>query len=153
MKSLFEITLQNRKNLAYLMDHTPRAQLLRIPEGHRNNIWWNIAHVVVSQQGLVYNLSKLPLNVSEELVGKYRKGTVPDGTASEEEIQTIRDILLSTIEQTREDYQNERFEEYVEYTTSARVTLRNVEDAIAFNLFHEGLHMAVILALQKKVGA
>lgn len=151
MENLFDITLQNRKNLAYLMDHTPRAQLLRIPEGHRNSIWWNIAHVVVSQQGLVYNLSKLPLMVSEELVGKYRKGTVPDGTATDEEINTIRDILLSTIEQTREDYRTGRFKEYVEYTTSARVTLRNVEDAIAFNLFHEGLHMAVILAIQKKV--
>ena len=76
------------------MDHTPRAQLLQIPEGHRNNIWWNIAHVVVSQQGLVYNLSKLPLLVSEELVGKYRKGTVPDGTATEAEIKTIRDIVI-----------------------------------------------------------
>jgi hypothetical protein len=151
MENLFDVTLQNRKNLAYLMDHTPREQLLRIPEGHRNNIWWNIAHVVVSQQGLVYNLSNLPMLVSQELVGKYRKGTVPDGTATEAEIDAIRDLLMSTIEQTREDYRKGRFKEYVEYTTSARVTLRKVEDAIAFNLFHEGLHMSVILALQKKV--
>ncbi len=77
----------------------------------------------VSQQGLVYNLSKLPLLVSQELVEKYRKGTVPDGTATDAEIKTIRDMLLSTIEQTREDYRTGRFKEYVEYTTSARVTL------------------------------
>ncbi len=151
MENIFAITMQNRKNLAYLLDHIPRKQLLQIPEGHRNNIWWNIAHVVVSQQGLVYNLSKLPLLVSQELVEKFRKGSVPDGTATEEEIETIRALILSTIERTREDYQNGRFKDFFEYTTSARVTLHNVEDAIAFNLFHEGLHMGIIMAIQKKV--
>ncbi len=133
------------------MDKTPREQLLQIPEGFRNNIWWNIAHVVVTQQLLVYKFSDLQMRVSQEFIEKFKKGTVPDGTASEEEIKEIAAFLLSTIEWMEEDYNNGLFKEYNSYTTSMNVTLNDVDDAIAFNLFHEGLHLGAILALQKVV--
>lgn len=151
MNNLIEITLQNRKNLHSILENTSKEDLLRIPDGFRNNIWWNIAHVVITQQLLVYKLSGLQMRISEELVDKFKKGTVPDGTASDEEIQLITNFLLSTIQWTKEDYNAGLFDNYREYTTSAKVTLSNIDDAIAFNLFHEGLHYGSILALRKMV--
>ena len=150
MEKPFNITLQNRKILYKFLQDTPRDQLLNIPDGFRNNIWWNIAHVVVTQQILVYKLSGLPMKISEALIDKFKKGTVPDGTATEEEIKTIKGFLFSTIEWTQEDYENGLFKDFNEYTTSVNVTLSNVEDAIAFNVYHEGLHMGSILALLKQ---
>ena len=131
------------------MTSTPKEQLLKIPEGYRNNIWWNIAHVVVTQQLLVYNLSGQKMKVPSNLIEKFKKGTVPDGTATDEELDSIKAFLFSTIEWTQEDYEKGIFNNFNEYTTSANVTLRDVEDAIAFNLFHEGLHLGAILSLQK----
>jgi len=153
MKFLFETTLQNRKLLYSILDKTPREQLLKIPKGYRNNIWWNIAHVMVTQQLLVYKLCNLPMRVPQELVDKFQKGTVPDGKATDEEIEMVGAFLFSTIEWAEEDYENECFENYNEYTTSLKVTLKTVEDAIAFNVFHEGLHLGVILSLQKALMA
>ena len=150
MEKPFNITLQNRKILYKFLQDTPRDQLLNIPDGFRNNIWWNIAHVVVTQQILIYKLSGLPMKISEELIDKFKKGAVPDGTATEEEIKTIKGFLFSTIEWTQEDYENGLFKDFNEYTTSVNVTLSNVEDAIAFNVYHEGLHMGSILALLKQ---
>ena len=150
MEKPFNITLQNRKILYKFLQDTPRDQLLNIPDGFRNNIWWNIAHVVVTQQILIYKLSGLPMKISEALIDKFKKGTVPDGTATEEEIKTIKGFLFSTIEWTQEDYENGLFKDFNEYTTSVNVTLSNVEDAIAFNVYHEGLHMGSILALLKQ---
>tara|TARA_R110002051_G_scaffold95735_3_gene165777 strand:+ start:23324 stop:23788 length:465 start_codon:yes stop_codon:yes gene_type:complete len=149
LEKLFNITLQNRKNLYKFLNEIPREKLLKIPEGFRNNIWWNIAHVVVTQQVLVYKLSGLPMRVSDELVDKFRKGTVPDGTATEEEIEIMTGFLFSTVEWMQEDYENELFKKFNEYTTSVHITLSSVEDAIAFNVYHEGLHLGAILALLK----
>ena len=94
-------------------------------------------------------MSNLPMRVSDELVNKFRKGTVPDGLATDEEIDEIKGFLFSTVEWAQEDYEKGIFKEFNEYTTSLNVTLKNVEDAIAFNVFHEGLHLGVILSLQK----
>ena len=151
MEFLFNTTLQNRKTFYTFLKNTPKEQLLKIPDGYRNNIWWNIAHVVVTQQILTYKLSGLPMRIPQELVDKFRKGTVPDGTATDEEITMIRGFLISTIEWTLEDYENQLFRTFNEYTTSANVTLKNVNDALAFNVFHEGLHMGAILSLQKAI--
>lgn len=149
MKNELEITLQNRKNLLEILKNTSKADLLRIPKEFRNNIWWNIAHVVVTQQILVYKFSGIPMLVSEELVTKFMKGTVPDGTASDAEMEEITKVLVSTIERTQEDYEAGLFKDFKPYTTSAKVTLNNVQDAISFNNFHEGIHLGSIFALRK----
>jgi len=151
LEKIFDTTLQNRKLLYKILDNTPKEQLLKIPKGYRNNIWWNIAHVVVTQQLLIYKFSGLQTRVPEELVDKFRKGTVPDGTATDDEIKKIASFLISTAEWVKEDYESGLFKDFNEYTTSLNVTLRNVEDSITFNVFHEGLHLGAILALQKMV--
>jgi len=149
LETAFDITLQNRKLLYKFLKETPREQLLRIPEGYRNNIWWNIAHVVVTQQLLVYKLAGQEMRVDPVLVEKFKKGTVPDGTATDTEIDLITALLFDTVEWVREDYGNGIFKAYNEYTTSVNITLRNVEDAIQFNVYHEGLHLGAILSLIK----
>ncbi|GGW25152.1 DinB family protein [Arenibacter certesii] len=149
LENAFNISLQNRKILHKFLKDTPRDLLLRIPNGYRNNIWWNMAHVVVTQQLLIYKLGGQPMRVDSAIVEKFQKGTVPDGTATEAEINEITDLLLATVEWAQQDYAKGIFTAYQEYTTSANVTLKKVEDAILFNVFHEGIHLGTILSLQK----
>ncbi len=91
--------------------------------------------------------------VTPEIVDKFKKGTVPDGTMEDGEKERIASLLISTVERTEEDFKKGIFTEFNEYTTSARVTLKNVEDAIAFNVFHEGLHLGAIRSLQKALAS
>ena len=149
MEKLFDITLKNRKILYRILENTPKEQLVKIPEGFRNSIWWNIAHVVVTQQLLVYKMSNLPMRIDTSIIDKFKKGTVPDGTATDEEIEIISAFLFSTAEWAEEDYNTGIFKQFNEYTTTPKITLTNVEDAIAFNVFHEGIHLGVIISLQK----
>jgi len=150
-ENLFEITLQNRRNLYSILTKTPKEKLLAIPEGFNNNIFWNIAHTIVTQQVLCYKFSGLQMRVPDEMVEKFKKGSVPDGTATDEEIMMVADFLISTAEWAKEDYGTQLFQNYQEYTTSARVTLKNIDDALTFNLFHEGLHIGVIILLMRHV--
>lgn len=151
MKNVLEQTLAIRKGFYSILKNTPREELLKIPMGFNNNIWWNIAHVVATQQVLIYGLGGVELKMPQALKDKFKKGTIPDGTATEEEIDQIKKLLFSTIEDTIADFENDVFDNYNEYTTSANVTLKNVDDAIAFNFFHEGLHYGSILALKRAI--
>lgn len=149
MKTQFTIITQNRKVLYHFLKHTPQEELFTIPKGFNNNIWWNIAHVVVTEQKLTYGLSGLPLNISTELVHKYQKGTAPQEHPTETEVEEIKKLLFSLPEKTQADYENEVFKNFKSYITTPKVELNSVEDAIAFNAFHEGLHLGTIMALAR----
>jgi len=150
-ENIFQVMLQNRRNLHAILTKTSKDKLLKIPQGFNNNVYWNIAHTIITQQLLVYKFSGLQMRVPDNLVDKFKKGTVPDGTASDEEMMVIADFLISTAEWLIEDYETNLFQTFNEYTTSAKVTLKNVDDAIAFNLFHEGLHIGQIALLLKQL--
>jgi len=151
MKNVLEQTLQIRKGFYHILKTTPREELLKIPNGFNNNIWWNIAHVAVTQQRLIYGLSGLQFNMPQEFMEKFSKGTTPDGTATEEEIEQVKKLLFTTVERTIEDFENGSFQNFKEYPTSAGVTLKSIEDAISFNFFHEGLHYGSVLALRRAI--
>ena len=63
----------------------------------------------------------------------------------------IKSLLLSTIEQTKVDYENGVFKNYTPYTTSLDVTLTTIEEAMSFNTFHEGIHLGYILAMKNSL--
>ena len=147
----FDITLKNRKILKSILENFTLNQLNKIPKGFGNNIIWNIAHTIVTQQLLVYNLSGLPSIIPEEMIESYRKGTKPERDLTQAEVDEIKGLLFSTIEKTKEDYNKGVFKTYNEYTVSTKSTLTNVEEAIAFNNFHEGIHLGYILALKKSL--
>ncbi len=149
MQRTFEITRTSRKIVSQFLENYSLEQLNKIPEGFKNNLIWNIAHIVVTQQLLVYKFSGLPMLVSDELVEKYIKGTKPELDATQSDIEEIKSLLSMTINQTEEDYDNGIFKNYQEYPTSTGFVLRNVEDAMVFNNFHEGLHIGILMSLRK----
>ena len=151
MEIEFTIITQNRKLLYQYLKNLPKDELFKIPERFNNNIWWNIAHVVVTQQLLVYGLSGQPLQISETLVSKYQKGTVPESKPSNLEVEEITSLLFSLPEQTKTAYEQGTFKNFKPYMTTPKVELKSVEDAIAFNNFHEGLHLGSIMALTRAV--
>ena len=149
MNFAFEIIHKNRKILYTFLKEAPLEYLNKIPEGFNNNIFWNIAHVVVTQELLVYNLSGLPMIVSDNLVSKYRKGTSPESNATQEQVDELKTLLFSTYERLVDDYEKGVFKDYSPYTTSTNTTINNLEEAINFNLFHEGIHLGYVLALKR----
>ena len=145
----FDITLQNRKIMASFLKDFSLQQLNTIPNGFSNNIIWNIAHLIATQQQLVYGLSGLPMYVTDEFVAKYGKGSKPINNVTQEEVDEIKELLFSTLEKTQLDFKKGVFKEYKAYTTSTNSTIKSVKEAIEFNNFHEGIHLGYILAMKK----
>lgn len=151
MKDILEITKTSRKMISKLIQGYTLEQLNKVPEGFKNNLIWNVAHVVVTQQLLVYKLAGLPVMVSDELIEKYKKGTQTEHEATQEEVDEVLSLLHTTIEQTEKDVENNLFQNFNEYPTSTGFVLKNNRDSMEFNNFHEGLHIGVIMAIRKLV--
>nr|WP_199001078.1 DinB family protein [Flavobacterium sp. ASV13] len=151
MNSVFEVQKTIREIFLKVLDNHSLEQLNKIPQGFSNNLIWNIAHCISSQQVLIYKLSGLPTMVSEEFIAKYRKGTKPEGDVSQVEVDEIRSLLLTTLEQTEKDFTNNIFVDYNEYTTSLGFTLRNISGALDFNNYHEGIHTGIVMSIRKFV--
>lgn len=151
MKHQFEILNKTRNIILKLIHEFSIDQLNKIPEGFNNNIIWNIAHLVVTQQILCYKLSGLPMSVSDKMVAKFMKGTAPKGVISAEEFEEIKQLFLGLPKQFKKDYNKGVFKNYDPYTTSLDVTLVDIDSAFAFSNFHEGIHLGVILSLRKLV--
>ncbi|WP_406685473.1 DinB family protein [Seonamhaeicola sp. MEBiC1930] len=141
-----------RKSFEKIIDNTSLEDLNKIPEGFNNNIIWNIGHIVVTEQLLGNKLSGNSTIVSNDLIEKYRKGTKPEAFVSQEEVDKIKVLLLSTIDNTTENYKNGLYKNYQEYTVSTTGnTLTNIDEALQFILFHEGIHLGIIMSLLKEV--
>ena len=149
MNQTFDITRTSRKILSQFLEKYTLEQLNKIPEGFSNNLIWNIAHIVVTQQILVYKLSGLPMIISDELLNAYKKGSKPEHSASQSEVEEIKILLSKTIDQTEKDFENGVFQNFEEYPTSTGFVLKSTQDAMVFNNFHEGLHIGIMMSIRK----
>ncbi|WP_394774947.1 DinB family protein [Flavobacterium sp.] len=149
MNSVLQVQKTSREILLKFIDNHSLEQLNKIPQGFSNNLIWNIAHCVASQQVLVYKLSGLPTMVSDEFIDKYKKGTKPESDISQAELDEIRTLLSTTLSQTEKDFEDNKFVNYNEYTTSLGFTLKNVNDALSFVNYHEGIHTGIIMNIKK----
>lgn len=149
MEALFKILETSRAIYLKFLDQYTLEQLNTIPEGFSNNLIWNIGHIVVSQQGLVYRLSGLPIHVSDEMNDKYKNGSRPDGRVTQSEVAEIRRLLIALPQQTKIDYEAGKFTSFTEYQTKTGFHLATFQDAMEFNNYHEGMHLGMMLQIRK----
>jgi len=149
MQRQFNILKKSRELTLKAINDLTIDQVNKIPEGFKNNVAWNIAHLVVTQQLLCYKLSGIDCLVSEELINKFQKGSAPSYMVSIEEFDKIKKQFTDLPIKLKEDFDKDTFKNYNSYTTSVDITLNDINDAISFNNYHEGIHLGVILQLKK----
>lgn len=151
MEAEFKITRVSRQLYNGFLEKFTLEQLNKVPQGFNNNIIWNIGHIVVSQQMLLYLASGNQPMIGAELIERYKRGTRPERDATQQEADEIKNLLFTTIEKSEQDYNNGLFKVYTERKTEFGFVLSSIEDAIAFNNYHEAVHMGVIMGLRKFV--
>jgi hypothetical protein len=149
MEPTFNINQTSRNTIANFLENHTLEQLNTIPEGFSNNLIWNIGHIIVVQQMLVYNLSGLPMMVSEDMVSKYKRGTKPEHSVTQEEVDEFKKLLWSTLEQTKKDFANNIFKNFTEFTTMSGYTMKSAQEAMEFNNYHEAIHTGIMMQIRK----
>jgi len=149
MEKIFETAIFTRKSLLKIMEEKNYENLVRIPVGFNNSIFWNIAHLMVTPQLLCYKLSGIGLMIDKEMAGKYGKGASATAEVPIEDIEYVKNNLLEMTIKLKEDYTKGSFAHFKPYMTSTGIELLNIDDAITFSGFHDGIHLGIVLSLMK----
>ncbi len=151
MDHLIKAAKTSRKLYLALFEKYTLDQMNVVPDKFNNNIIWNIGHIVAAQQSLVYKTSNLPMYISDAFFDRYKPGTRPVGRVTSDEAEEIKSLLISMIEKTESDLVNGKFVSFTERNTITGFHLGKLEDALVFNIYHEGLHMGYINSIGRFV--
>lgn len=151
MEKHFEDLAEIRKHFIEYLYKYSLEELIYIPEGFKNHIFWNCAHALVTQQLMTYYLSDNDMLISRDWVLRFKKGTFGDSNVSKNDVSTLIKLLQTTQIQLRKDYFSENLAYFRSYKTSFGIHLESIEDAIRFNNIHESLHLGYSMALSKSI--
>jgi hypothetical protein len=149
------LQLENiRKSRLYIIDFVKDLsleKLNKIPHGFNNNIMWNLGHLVAAQQSICYSKGGLTPSLSEHDYAKYKPGTRPERFYDSIEEDEVKSLLISAIDVMQRDYEQGLFQAFVPWTNRYGNSLSNIDEAINYLQFHEGLHFGVITSIRKLV--
>jgi len=149
MDTIFKTWTSIRKPYLNFFDNYSTRQLNETPGGFSNNLIWNIRHIIVAQQKLIYKDSNLPGYVPDGLAHLYNPETEPSREATQEEPAELKGLLIALIGKTIKDFQKGIFKAYNERTSAKDFHLAYVTDALVFNNYHEGLHLGYMMCIRK----
>jgi hypothetical protein len=145
---------KTRRRALELVESLTPDQLRTVPKGFHNNLLWNLGHLVVSQQVLCYAKSGLSPRAPAYLMPLFGKGTSPARWASshvEIDATEIRTWVADTAALLRQDFEQHAFKTYEAYETSSGAVLTNIGEALTYVLWHEAMHLGVMMSQRKLV--
>lgn len=134
------------------IENLSTQKLNKIPSGYKNNIIWNLGHMICAQQNMCYVKAGLPIAVEDKYFSPFLSGAKPESIIEENEIKNLKEIFISSIDKLQSDYDKNLF---VNYSPSAAIQkaygfeVNNVDSAIEYILHHEGIHAGYILAMKR----
>ncbi len=145
---------QVRKSIHSAVEGLSAEKLQAVPAGFDNNIAWNVGHLLVVQQRILYARCGLPVSVDEEMIPLYLPGTSPADWEAAPDAEALVAGLLPQQAQLEEDYGGGRFDEvtFEAFTTGSGMQIGSLDDAFTFNLYHESQHYGFVQALVNAVG-
>jgi hypothetical protein len=143
-------TLSESRRLGLdLIKNTSFEELLFIPDGFSNNIFWLLGHTFLVQKKLTYALSKLEVETPSWFSEYFANGTSPKNWKEVPSLEFLLENYTQAPVQLKQDLDQNKFIEFVPFTTKAGTQLNTLKEAIAFNNFHEGLHLGQMLNIRR----
>lgn len=152
LQSAFDILRTTRQRLTGLVEGLTAEQLSQVPNGFRNNLGWNFAHILVTQQLLTYGRCGLELSLPTDMVSSFRKGSDGSLILTANLAARLPHLALQTANELITDYHSGKLAGFEAYETSYGYHLKSVADAILFNNTHEGLHLGYMMAQKRALG-
>jgi hypothetical protein len=122
-----------------------------VPHGFNNNILWNLGHLVAAQQSICYTKGGLRATVPDDLIAEFKPGTRPDRFFENDKEDLVKELLMTSVDLLLDNYREHYFDGFVPWTNRYGTMLQDIDQAITYLQFHEGLHVGVIMSIRKLV--
>lgn len=128
-------------------------QMLAVPDGFDNNIAWNIGHIIVASQNIVYGRSSTPMSISDEMVAMYKPGTSPADWSAVPDTKALLTMFMENQQQLEDDFAADIFKGPFETFTSpsSGISFSDLDGALVFDVYHHSQHYGMIMALNNFV--
>jgi hypothetical protein len=103
---------------------------------------------------MCYARSGLPVIIDDKYFTPYMPGSKPKAIVDVDEIEIIKKLFISTIDQLQIDLDKKLFENYTPSIMIPKVygfEIKNIDDALEYLLYHEGFHGGYISSLKHLV--
>jgi hypothetical protein len=130
----------SRNNIVKMLEDLSLGQINHIPEGYNNNLAWQLGHVTASLQSYCYGNAGLQPLVEQSFIDQYKGGTKPESNVTEEEVITLKNLAISTLDQFEKDLADNKFANFTAKVLGNGIAINSIEDAVEMMVFHEALH-------------
>lgn len=132
------------RTIALLEDLKTEEWLIQ-PAGFANNIAWNVGHMLLVRQNLVYRNPGLETGMDETMGPMYKPGSSPADWESQPDPAALLDLFKTVTAKLTTDVEAGLFNN-VSYNSFelGGTPIDSIDAAASFNLYHEGLHLGNI---------
>lgn len=153
MSGKFQFTVMRvgRSRVLGAIEGLSDEQLLKTPPPFKNNILWNLGHILYVQYAVIFHPAGVPLPLPADFKTCFMRDTSPSTWAEPPSIETVKSHLASSVATIEEAYRSGRLAGYKPFELPIPLTLSTPEDAFAMSAFHEGIHLGIIMSIKKFV--
>jgi uncharacterized protein (DUF1810 family) len=132
-----------RKGTLKIIEVTEEPQLTMIPKGFNNNILWNLGHIYVIQEQMVFPPMGEPSHLNEPLIHLFNKKTTPmNWTIEPPTLDELTTLLKNQTTRIRDTFGDRPDDNLLQpFTLFKSLTFNSLSDVLTFTMFHEGMHL------------
>ena len=112
LKKEIELIRYVRLSILRLTGQLSEAQMNLVPDKMKNNLVWNLGHLVFTQQMLCYGLGGLPTTIDTAYFSEFAPDTVPTRHINGEEILKIREAFVESFDKLASDIEAGKLKDY-----------------------------------------
>ena len=144
-----------RNGTLKVFEVTDEKHLTVTPKGFNNHILWNLGHIYVIQERMVFPAMSEAPQLNDTYLQLFNKNTSPaNWTTTLPEINELKQLLRNQTGRIKASFQDRLDEKLVEPFTLFKVlTFQTLRDVLTFTIFHEGMHLETMKIYYRMLNA
>ncbi|KPB03216.1 DinB family protein [Bacillus sp. CHD6a] len=142
-----------RKRTIAALDATTEQLADEMPGNVKNSVRWNLGHIFVSQDTLLYPFLGEEHHVPKDYLELFARGSSPHQWKTEvPTLQEIRNYLVEQPNRIQKEFTGKLEEPIQQPFKLGEYELTTLGELLNFSIWHEGLHQGAINTIKRAVG-